>query len=280
METPQAPENFGLSVALAMPFEATGPVAFGKLAAHAAWCLGSGCSSVTVFGSTGEGASLGLAERERVLGALASHGIVPSREIVASVVATSVHDAAAQLRQLGEFGCRAGLLLPPFYYAVTDEEGLFRWFASVLERGGTDVGQVILYHIPAVTHVPISPELVGRLRDAFPELIAGVKDSSSDAANTERLLAAHGDLAILVGDERQLSPAVRRGAQGSISGLANVCPAALRTMIDSGRERCGRDRIGRCRRRILGYSSHQGADRASRGRPGVAARTPAPFAAR
>ena len=231
--------TFGLSVALAIPFNSNGGVAFRRLAEHAAWCLSSGCSSVTVFGTTGEGASFDLAERERVLGALAGSGIAPSRQVVACVVATSVRGAAAQLRQIYDFGCRTALLLPPFYYTEPDEEGLFSWFADVLERSGTDSGNVMIYHIPSVTNVPISPELVTRLRETFPGMIAGVKDSSGDATCAQRMLAAHGDLAVLVGDERLLASAVRQGAQGSISGLANVCPAALQTLIETGKDHAG-----------------------------------------
>jgi len=65
-------------------------------------------------------------------------------------------------------------------------------------------------------------------------MAVGVQVAAGD--NTARLLAAHGDLAILVGDERQLGPAMRKGAQGSISGLANVCAGALRRMIETGEQ--------------------------------------------
>jgi len=236
MATPEDTARFGLSVALALPVEESGAVAYGRLAAHAASCLDAGCGSVTLFGSTGEGASLGIAERERVLGALAGHGIAPDSQIVGGVVANSVPEAVAQFRQLGDFGCRTVLLLPPFYYPEPDEDGLHAWFSAVLDRGGAAVDRVILYHIPAVTQVPVSADLVGRLRDAFPGLLAGVKDSSGDGDNTARLMSAHGDLAILVGDERQLGPAMRKGAQGSISGLANVCAGALRRMIETGEQ--------------------------------------------
>src|SRR3546814_10618921 len=49
-------------------------------------------------------------------------------------------------------------------------------------------------------------------------------------------LAAHGELAILIGDERHLARGVQSGAQGAISGLANVCPQALRPSVAAGIE--------------------------------------------
>jgi 4-hydroxy-tetrahydrodipicolinate synthase len=79
--------------------------------------------------------------------------------------------------------------------------------------------------------VPLSVALVDRLKRAFPGVVAGVKDSSGEGATAEAFLAAHGELAILVCDERQLAGAMRKGAQGSICGLANLAPGLLRDVI-------------------------------------------------
>ena len=54
-------EKFGLSVALATPFTAHQGIDFERMVNHAEWCLGHGCDSVTLFGTTGEGASIGIA---------------------------------------------------------------------------------------------------------------------------------------------------------------------------------------------------------------------------
>jgi 4-hydroxy-tetrahydrodipicolinate synthase len=121
-------------------------------------------------------------------------------------------------------------MTPPFYFKGVSEDGVFSWFAAVLQKLGSAARSVILYNIPAVTQVSLSVELIQRLRDEFPGVVAGVKDSSGDWSFTQRLLAAHGDLAILIGDERYLAEGVRRGGQGAISGLANICPEVLRLL--------------------------------------------------
>ena len=63
-------DRFGLGAALITPFEPDGRVDTVRLVAHARRCLAAGCSSVTLFGTTGEGASLGFAERSRMLDAM------------------------------------------------------------------------------------------------------------------------------------------------------------------------------------------------------------------
>jgi dihydrodipicolinate synthase/N-acetylneuraminate lyase len=62
---PLRADCFGLSVALATPFADDRSIDLPRLVAHARQPLAEGCRSVTVFGTTGEGASLGLTERHR-----------------------------------------------------------------------------------------------------------------------------------------------------------------------------------------------------------------------
>ena len=221
---------FGLSAALVTPFRADGAVDLPRMLRHARHVLAEGCDSITLFGTTGEGFSIGMRERAAMIGAVLGDGLDPAR-LYAGVSATTVADAVEQSRLALDFGARGLLLAPPFYFKDPGEEGLFAWFSQVIEGIGAGARGVILYHIPGQTAVPLSVALVGRLKRAFPSVIAGVKDSSGDKATAEAFLAAHGELAILVGDERQLAAAMRKGAQGSICGVANIVPRLLRDVI-------------------------------------------------
>jgi 4-hydroxy-tetrahydrodipicolinate synthase len=225
-------DRFGLSAAMTTSFHPNGAFDLGRLAGHAKWCIENGCSSVTAFGTTGEGASIGLSGREQVLGALAGGGITPDR-VVYCVTATALHEAINQASMAYDFGARALLLPPPYYFKGVSDEGLFSWFSQLFTKLRGTARDVILYNIPSVTQVALSVELIGSLKETFPGIITGVKDSSGDWDYTQRLLAAHKDLAILIGDERYLAEGVSLGGQGAISGLANVCPDILLTMIET-----------------------------------------------
>ena len=91
-----------------LPFLEDGEIDNTKLAAHVRWCLDSGCSSVTLFGSTGEGGSIGLSERQRTFDSLMAAGIEPSK-IVGGAAASSIEDCAAQMGVFLDKGCRAVL---------------------------------------------------------------------------------------------------------------------------------------------------------------------------
>ena len=225
--------RFGLSCATITPFSRNGSVDVPRLISHLHRCLGDGCDSFTLFGSTGEGASVGSSERNLVLeSAIDTFG---GDKVLVGVTASAPEDAAAQANPLFDAGGRGALLAPPFYFKGVDDEGLYAWFARAIEAMHAPRG-VFLYHIPSVTQVRLSSALIGRVKQAFPGVIAGVKDSGGEWSYTEELLAAHADLHILVGDERLLARAMRHGASGAINGFSNFCAARLRPLIERGAE--------------------------------------------
>ena len=222
--------KIGTSAAMLTPFTATGGVDWRRLAAHAKHLLGSGLKVVTAFGTTGEGVSIDREVRFELYDRLGEAGVSPG-QLVECVYGPSSGEAGAHARRSLKAGCAGLLLTPPFYFKGVGDEGVFRWFAEVFETVGPGCRDVILYNIPALTGVTIGAGLVGRLRKAFPEAIAGVKDSAGDWAHTQSLLAEHRDLAILVGHEGHLAQAVGQGASGAISGIANVAPRLVQRLV-------------------------------------------------
>jgi 4-hydroxy-tetrahydrodipicolinate synthase len=243
--------RFGLSCALTTPFLPDGSVDLARFAAHARSRLAAGCSSVTICGTTGEGASLGLPSRERMLGALRDAALDLRHSVVVGIAASSVEEALAQVKQAAAFDCRTLLLPPPFYFKDATEEGLAAWFSLVLDRAAGENLRAILYHIPSVTAVPLTIALIGRLKERFSSTLVGVKDSSGDRDYARSLLVHHRDLMILIGDERRLADAVRMGASGAISGLANIVPDLVLPLANDGRDDA---RISALVEEVLKYS--------------------------
>lgn len=223
-------KTIGASAAMLTPLTATGDVDWERLAGHAQRLLDAGLNVVTAFGTTGEGVSIDRDIRFELYERFGRAGLSPGR-IVECVYGPSSAEAGAHARRSLGAGCAGLLLTPPFYFKGVGDEGVFRWFAEVFEAAGAGCRDVILYNIPALTGVPIGAGLVGRLRRAFPEVIAGVKDSAGDWSHTEALLAEHRDLAILVGHEGHLAQAVGQGASGAISGIANVAPRLVQRLV-------------------------------------------------
>jgi 4-hydroxy-tetrahydrodipicolinate synthase len=120
-------------------------------------------------------------------------------------------------------------MLPPFYNKNVSEEGLYRYFSEVVQRAGDTRLKIYLYHIPPVAIVGVTPKLVERLLKAYPNAIAGMKDSSGDWNNTKTFLDAFASdgFDVFVGSESFLHANMRNGGVGTISATANVNPAAI-----------------------------------------------------
>ena len=198
---------------------------------HCKRLLASGCHGLVPFGTTGEGASLSVAERMALLDALYEGGISPGK-LVPGVGACALGEAEDLSRYAVNIGCAAVLLLPPFYYTEVREDGLYRWASLLIERVADDRLKILLYHIPRMTGVGYTPAFIRRLVKAYPGTIIGVKDSSGDAQHTFTLLEELPDLKIFVGTEMYLSHALAAGAAGCISALANINAPALRRVVD------------------------------------------------
>lgn len=225
--------KFGVSTALLTPFSETGAIDTDLLGAHAARMLKEGADSVTLFGTTGEGASIGLSERAAGIEALLAAGC-PAGKIVLGIAANSVPDAAQQVGEGRRYGISSYLLLPPFYFKGPTEEGLFNWHMQLFQK--TDpAANFILYHIPQVAGVGLMAALVGRLAAAADGRVQAIKDSSGDWENARSLLAI-GSVPVLVGDERILHKAVAEGASGAITGMANLYPARMKRIVDTAQE--------------------------------------------
>jgi 4-hydroxy-tetrahydrodipicolinate synthase len=115
------------------------------------------------------------------------------------------------------------------------DDGLFRSFAEIIERVGEARLRVYLYHIPPVAQVPITLGLVERLLKAYPQQIAGMKDSGGDWKNTQAFLDAFakGGFDVFPGAETFLLQGMRHGGAGCISATANVNPAAIARLYDT-----------------------------------------------
>ena len=152
-----------------------------------------------MFGTNSEANSLSMEERLNLLDELVAAGVDPSR-MMPGTGCCSIMETVKLTKQAVGHGCAGVLMLPPFYYKDVSEEGLYRYFSEVVQRVGDARLKIYLYHIPPVAVVGITPKLVERLLAAYPDAIAGMKDSSGDWNNTKTFLdafvrARHGDSA-------------------------------------------------------------------------------------
>ena len=198
-----------------------------RIIAHCKWLLSHDCG-LAVFGTNSEANSLSMEERAMLLDELVAAGVDPSR-MMPGTGCCSIVETVRLTKQAVRNGCAGVLMLPPFYYKDVSEEGLYRYFSEVVQRVGDARLKIYLYHIPPLAVVGITPGLVERLLAAYPDAIAGMKDSSGDWNNTKTFLDrfSKSGFDVFVGSESFLLANIRNGGVGTISATANVNPAAI-----------------------------------------------------
>ena len=199
----------------------------GRFIAHCKWLLSQDCG-LAVFGTNSEANSMSADERMGLLEAAVSAG-VPTARMMPGTGACSINEAAKVSAHATRLGVSGVLMLPPFYYKGVPEEGLFRFFSEVVQRVGDDRLRVYLYHIPPVSAVPITHKLVERLMKAYPQQIAGMKDSSDDWPHTKSMIDAFAKdgFDVFSGNEKPLIENIKAGGAGCISATANINPGKI-----------------------------------------------------
>jgi 4-hydroxy-tetrahydrodipicolinate synthase len=230
------PRLSGVLAPVITPFTADLEPDPGRFVRHCRWLLDHGCRGLAVFGTNSEANSLSVDERIMLLDALVAGG-VPPETLLPGTGCCALPESVRLTAHAVKLGCAGVLMLPPFYYKGVSDEGLYRAFAQVIERVGDARLRVYLYHIPPVAQVPITLPLIERLLGAYPETVAGVKDSGGDWANTQAMITAFAGRGfdVFAGSETFLLQNLRAGGVGCITATGNVNPGAIDHLYRSWR---------------------------------------------
>ncbi len=199
--------------------------------AHCRWLLNQGADGLAIFGTTGEANSLSVEEKIDLLDALIEGG-VPANRLMPGTGMCALTDSVRLTTHAAKIGCSGVLMLPPFYYKDVSDEGLCAGFSEVIERVGDPRLRVYLYHIPPVSQVSISLNLIERLITAYPDVVVGLKDSSGKWNNTLSVLQRFPGFITFAGSEVFLLDTLRNGGAGCITATGNVNPGGIRKLYE------------------------------------------------
>jgi 4-hydroxy-tetrahydrodipicolinate synthase len=219
----------GVYVANVTPFKDDGSLAPDAYLAHVDWLGEMGVRGVVPFGTNGEGPSVALREKLRVLEALFERDL--PLQIIPAVMQGNLPESLEMVRALNAYSATAVLVLPPYYFKPATAKGLRRFYEPVIEASNHPI---IVYHIPKYA-VPVPQEVVRELP------VWGVKDSGGEAGYAEAILEA--GRGVLLGTEDDLWERLNLGAQGVISALANFVPEEILELyrkVEAGDESGGR----------------------------------------
>lgn len=186
----------------------------------------TGIAGIVPCGTTGEAATLTMAEHKRVVEIAVENSRVP---VIAGTGSNNTREAVELTCHAAEAGADAALLITP-YYNKPNDRGMFEHFKTVAEK--CDI-PIVLYNVPKRTGIDLKPELVAKISRI--KNIVAIKEASGSLPQLSQIIeqTRGSDFSVLCGDDDLTLPAISLGAQGVISVVANVAPKKTVAMVDA-----------------------------------------------
>jgi 4-hydroxy-tetrahydrodipicolinate synthase len=182
------------------------------------WQIAQGSSGLVPCGTTGESATMSIAEHDRVVAVCIEQaaGRVP---VIAGCGSNDTAVALEHMRSAQKAGANAALVVLP-YYNRPNQDGVYAHYAYLAERCDLPI---IVYNVPSRTVTDIATPTLGRLAE-IPSIV-GIKDASGAIARvTAQRLACGTAFCQLSGNDDMALAFMAMGGAGCISVTANVAP--------------------------------------------------------
>ena len=215
----------GSIVAIVTPFHQDGSVNFSKLGELVDWQIQNGTDGIVALGTTGESATMTDEEDDAVCEYVLTrvNGRIPVIVGSGSICTASMLEKSLRYQAMGA----QGLLIIAPYYNKTNEEGMYRHFATVVDA--VDI-PCILYNVPGRTGCSISEGVVKRL--AGHPNVMGIKEASGNMSYACKIARYLGpEFAMYSGNDDITVPILSIGGSGVISVLANILPQQTHDMV-------------------------------------------------
>ncbi|MCH8966491.1 MAG: 4-hydroxy-tetrahydrodipicolinate synthase, partial [Planctomycetes bacterium] len=188
--------------------------------------IAGGTSWLVPCGTTGESPTLTDSEHDRMIEAVVQRAGGRVR-VMAGTGSNCTAEAIRRTQRAASIGANAALVVAPYYNRPT-AEGLYRHFAAIAESADIPI---VLYNVPVRTGVNISNDVVVRLRNAYPRIVA-IKHATGSVDGVTDLLSRC-DITVLSGDDALTFPLMCLGARGVISVVANLRPSVVHSLVQA-----------------------------------------------
>jgi 4-hydroxy-tetrahydrodipicolinate synthase len=183
--------------------------------------LAGGVAGLFVLGTTGEAPDLSYHLRRELIDRVCRQvaGRVP---VLAGITDTAFIESVHLAEHAARAGAAALVAAPPYYFPAGQPE-----LVDFVQRLVTELPlPLLLYNMPQLTKTAFAIETLGQLTEV--PGVAGIKDSSGDLAYFREALALarreRPDWSVFIGPEEHLAEALRLGADGGVSGGAQIVP--------------------------------------------------------
>jgi len=182
-----------------------------------------------VLGTTGEAVSIPREERAKLVAAAVTE-TAGRKSVYAGISGNCFSEVIQEAKVFADLGADALVSTMPSYYPV-DPEQMLRYFEALADAIPLPL---IIYNIPATTHLSIPLEVADKL--SFHPNILGFKDSEKGEKRMIRavkLWKDRVDFSYLLGWALKSQQAMFLGADGIVPSTGNIAPGLYQSIFDA-----------------------------------------------
>jgi len=218
----------GVLPPITTPMDESGNIDYDALRSHIERLENAGVHGIIPCGSTGERATLGREEHERVIETTVETASTP---VLAGTGASSTREAIELSQHAADVGADGALIIYP-YYSWPSNDHVVNHYEAIADA--IDI-PVVIYNIPKRTARNLEPDATVRLAE-HPN-IAGIKESAGDINQIYELLQRTQEMEfdVLSGYDSQALSTITLGGTGVTSVAANVFPKTVCELYEAAR---------------------------------------------
>jgi len=187
----------------------------------------SGVDTVMVAGSNGEFHAMNEGERKEL--AEFAVGVLGNDRILVHAGGSSFFETLKIAEHALSLGVREISVVTPYYFPY-DQKAIEDYYVSLAKA--LPNAKLIIYNIPSFTGNRIQPETIMKIVEKADNVI-GLKDTDNRPWIAGFLKNEIPGFVVFSGNDYTVADYNARGADGAVSGSANLVPRLLRKILDS-----------------------------------------------
>jgi len=208
----------GVVPAMVTPFSKDGEIDEHGLREIVDFLIRKGVDGILVAGTVGEFHSMTRDERRKIFGASVDQ-CDGRATVYAGTASISTDETIMITKEADDIGVDVITVITPYFVKIDDEE-MFQHYKAIAES--TDL-PIALYSNPGRAGSTISPACLGRCSEL--SNVVAMKDSSGDISLFQQYLRISGErMAMMIGRDGLILPALILGAKGTVNALGNIVP--------------------------------------------------------
>lgn len=181
-----------------------------------------GVNGLFFLGSGGEFNHMSLEERKEVA-AFATDYVKGRVPVLIGTGGTNTREIISLNRHAKEIGADGVVIINPYYWPLT-EENLLAHYGEIAEN--TEIS-ILLYNFPDLTGQDLTPEIVIKLVDKYPNIV-GIKETVDTAGHIREMIlkvkSRYPYFSVMAGFDDHLLNTLALGGDGAISASGNFAP--------------------------------------------------------